>query len=211
MSTLIEDGAVVLFQGDSITDCGRNRDDDHDLGYGYANMIAAWFSAVYPEKRVKFINKGISGNRVRDLVERWQRDCIDLNPSWVSILIGINDCWRRYDRNDPTPVEVFAAGYRKILTETKEKLNARIILCEPFVLPVPEDRKMWREDLDPKIQVVRELAREFGALYVPLDGIFAAAAAKREPEFWAPDGVHPSQAGHALIARAWLQTVKAEL
>ncbi|MBM7581743.1 lysophospholipase L1-like esterase [Caldicoprobacter guelmensis] len=211
MSTLIEDGAVVLFQGDSITDCGRSRSDDGDLGNGYASMIAAWFNAVYPEKRVRFINRGISGNRVRDLVERWQRDCIDLNPSWVSILIGINDCWRRYDSNDPTPVEVFAAGYRRILTEVCEKLHAKIIICEPFVLPVPEDRKMWREDLDPKIHVVRELAREFGALYVPLDGIFASAAAKREPEFWAPDGVHPSRAGHALIARAWLQTVKAEL
>jgi len=184
MSTLIEDGAVVLFQGDSITDCGRDRDNDLDLGSGYPNMVAAWFSAIYPEKKVKFINRGISGDRG-------------------------NDCWRRYDSNDPTSVDDFASGYRKILTQIRDNLDARIILCEPFVLPVPEDRKQWREDIDPKIHAVRELAMEFNTLYIPLDGIFAAASAKREPAFWAPDGVHPSQAGHALIARAWLETVKA--
>jgi acyl-CoA thioesterase-1 len=209
MSTLIEDGAVVLFQGDSITDCGRDRDNDLDLGSGYPNMVAAWFSAIYPEKKVKFINRGISGDRVKDLAARWKEDCIDLKPTWVSILIGVNDCWRRYDSNDPTSVDDFASGYRKILTQIRDNLDARIILCEPFVLPVPEDRKQWREDIDPKIHAVRELAMEFNTLYIPLDGIFAAASAKREPAFWAPDGVHPSQAGHALIARAWLETVKA--
>ena len=209
MSTIIKDNSIVLFQGDSITDCGRSRENDEDLGYGYANMVAAWFSAAYPEKNVKFINRGISGNRVRDLVARWEEDCIKLKPSFVSILIGINDCWRRYDSNDPTSVEDFKAGYRKILTQIRENLDAQILICEPFVLPYPEDRKQWREDLDPKIQAVRELAQEFKTLYVPLDGLFAAACTKREPKFWAADGVHPTQAGHALIAQAWLKAVKA--
>lgn len=209
MSTIIKDNSIVLFQGDSITDCGRSRENDEELGAGYANMVAAWFSAAYPEKNVKFINRGISGNRVRDLVARWEEDCIKLKPSLVSILIGINDCWRRYDRNDPTSVEDFKAGYRKILTQIRENLDAEILICEPFVLPYPEDRKQWREDLDPKIQAVRELAREFKTLYVPLDGLFAAACTQREPKFWAADGVHPTQAGHALIAQAWLKAVKA--
>ena len=209
MSVLIQDNAVVLFQGDSITDCGRVRDNENHLGGGYANMTAAQFSALYPEKNVRFINKGISGNRVKDLQARWQEDCINLKPDWVSILIGINDCWRRYDRNDPTSTEQYETGLRDILQQVKEKLNARLLLLEPFVLPVPEDRKNWREDLDPKIHAARSLAREFDALYIPLDGLFAQASTRREPAFWAPDGVHPTPAGHALITQAWLKAVKA--
>lgn len=206
---MIEDNAIVLFQGDSITDAGRNREEKEDLGYGYAMMTTAWFSALYPEKKVKFLNRGISGNRVEDLQKRWQEDCLDLKPTWVSILIGINDCWRRYDSNDPTSVEKYKNKYRDILNQIKENLDAKIIICEPFVLSVPDDRKQWREDLDPKINAVRELAREFNALYVPLDGIFAQVSITRNPGFWAEDGVHPTPAGHAVIAKAWLETVKA--
>lgn len=209
MSLLIEDQAVVLFQGDSITDCGRDRGNGANLGQGYAMMAAAWFSALYPEKHVRFLNRGISGNRVKDLRARWQADCLDLQPAWVSILVGINDTWRRYDHGDPTSTEDYEAAYRAILQAVRDRLGARLVLCEPFLLPVPADRMLWREDLDPKIDVVRRLAGEFGAVLVPLDGVFAAAAARREPEFWAPDGVHPTLAGHALIARAWLQAVGA--
>ncbi|NMB96588.1 MAG: SGNH/GDSL hydrolase family protein [Clostridiaceae bacterium] len=208
MSNLIRNNSIVLFQGDSITDAGRSRTNDNEMGHGYPNMIAAVFSAKYPEKNVKFINRGISGNRVKDLQARWKEDCLDIKPDWVSILIGINDCWRRYDSNDPTTAEDFEKGYRDILTRTVRETNAHLILCEPFVLPVPEDRKTWREDLDPKIQVVRQLAREFNAIYIPFDGIFAAASTKREPAFWAADGVHPTSAGHALIALEWLKAVE---
>lgn len=207
---LIEPYARVLFQGDSITDCGRNRADDSDLGTGYAALLAAWISAQYPCRNITFLNRGISGHRVKDLVARWKEDCLDLRPTWVSILIGINDVWRRYDSNDPTSTEEFAAGYRTLLEQTRG-IGARIILCEPFVLPTPPDRVRWREDLDPKIQAVRALAREFNTYYVPLDGLFAAASARREPAFWAADGVHPTPAGHALIAQAWLRTVGAHV
>lgn len=206
---LLKDGELVLFQGDSITDAGRNRNDINDLGLGYPMFIASWFSALYPDKNVRFINRGISGDRVRNLKARWQEDCLDLKPDWISILIGINDCWRRYDSNDPTSVEAFESDYRYILDQVKEKLNAKIILCEPFVLPTPEDRVQWREDLDPKIHVVRKLAREYGAIFIPLDGIMAQACARKEPAFWAADGVHPTPAGHALIAQAWLKAVGA--
>ncbi len=209
MNPVIENNARVLFQGDSITDAGWNRNDPSSLGTGYAMMIAAWFSALYPAKNVTFINRGISGNRVKDLATRWKADCLDLRPSWVSILIGINDTWRRYDSNDPTPVEEYEANYRKLLTSARENLKCRFILIEPFVLPVPEDRKRWREDLDPRIHAVRSLAREFNAVLVPMDGIFAAATSVREPAFWAADGVHPTPAGHALIAQSWLRAVSA--
>ncbi len=204
---LLEDGALVLFQGDSITDAGRSWHDDSDLGQGYAMMAAAWFSALYPEKGVRFVNRGVAGNRVKDLQARWQRDCLALHPDWVSIMIGINDTWRRYDNSDPTSVEVFEASYRAILDSTRQNLSARLILCEPFLLPVSPEVVRWREDLDPKIGVVRRLAHDYAAILVPLNDIFAQAAARRQPSFWAPDGVHPTPAGHALIAQAWLRAV----
>jgi acyl-CoA thioesterase I len=204
----LESGAKVLFQGDSITDSGRDRESDVHLGFGYANMIAAWLSALHPEMNLGFINRGISGNRVKDLVGRWEPDCIALKPDWVSIMIGINDVWRRYDNNDPTSVGDFEAGYREIIRRTREETDARLVLCEPFVLHTSEDREIWREDLEPKIEVVSQLAKEFSAIYVSLDWLFAAAADKREPAFWAHDGVHPTQAGHALIAQAWLRAMR---
>lgn len=209
VNSMIMNGTTVLFQGDSITDAGRSRDSDADLGRGYAAMISAWFAALYPEREVTFINRGISGNRAKDLEARWQQDCLDLKPTWVSILIGINDTWRHYDANDPTSPETYAAHYRAILEATRDKAQSNLIILEPFVLPVPPDRANWRVDLDPKIAVARSLAREFDALFIPLDGIFAAASVKREPGFWLPDGVHPSPAGHALIAQAWLRAVQA--
>jgi lysophospholipase L1-like esterase len=208
MLIMIQEGSLILFQGDSVTDCGRSRENDSILGGGYANMVSASLSATYPEKKYRFLNRGISGNRVQDLRGRWADDCIELKPDVVSILIGINDTWRKFDRNDPTSTLKYREDYYYILSQIREKLNAKIILCEPFLLPVHEEQKvLWREDLDPKIHVVRELAREFNAIYVPFDGMFASAACKRELEFWAPDGVHPTQAGHALMSKKWIDTV----
>lgn len=204
---LIKANDLVLFQGDSITDAGRDRSNSNSLGIGYANMAAGWFSALYPEKNVRFLNRGISGNRVKDLEARWEEDCLQLQPDVVSILIGINDCWRRFSQNDPTSVEDYAAGYRRLLTSVKEETGAKIILLEPFLVPASPELAAWREDLDPKIQAVRELAREFAAVYVPLDGIFAQACVKQQPTFWAHDGVHPTNAGHGLMAQAWLKAI----
>jgi lysophospholipase L1-like esterase len=209
MQPLLDDGDLILFQGDSITDAGRDYLNPNHLGYGYSLMASAWFQALYPEKQVCFINRGISGNRAIDLAERWQEDCLDLRPTWISLLIGINDTWRRYDQNDPTSLEAYEATYRSLLQKSTLDLGARLILCEPFVLSVPADRDLWRVDLDPKIAVVRKLAREYGAILVPFDGLFAQASTRRPPEFWAKDGVHPSEAGHALMAQSWLRAIQA--
>jgi acyl-CoA thioesterase I len=209
MQPLFTDGDVVLFQGDSITDAGRDRENPEHLGHGYALLAASWFQALYPEKNVLFLNRGVGGDRIKDLAARWQEDCLDLHPTWISLLIGINDVWRRYDSHEAMPLTVYEETCRSLLQSATATWNVRLILCEPFVLPVPADRERWREDLDPKIAVLRKLAREYGALYIPFDGIFAQAAARRELEFWAADGVHPTAAGHALMAQAWLRAVNA--
>lgn len=196
--------SVILFQGDSVTDCDRDRAASGDLGHGYAAKVARHYAG----QPLRFLNRGISGNRVKDLQARWQEDCIDLQPALVSILIGINDTWRRYDNNDPTSTAAYLEGYHELLSQVRDRLQARILLMDPFVLPVPPDRRAWREDLNPRIDGVRDLAREFGAVYVPLDGIFAEASTRKPCEFWAADGVHPTDAGHQLIAEAWIQAAE---
>ncbi len=206
MPVTLRENMTILFQGDSITDCGRNNAAP-PLGRGYAYLVSSWLSATYPELCLQFVNRGISGNRTRDLLDRWQVDCLDVKPDLLSILIGVNNTWRRFDCNDPTSAEQFYEEYHALCTSVRRNLDCDLALCEPFLVSVPQNFAAWREDLNPKIHITRELAREFGALLVPFDGVFAAASARAEPAYWAEDGVHPTAAGHALLARAWLEHV----
>jgi len=202
---LIQPNDRILFTGDSITDCGRVRENEKHLGGGYASFIGARLQAYLASPDLQIYNRGISGNRASDLLGRIESDLLALKPTVVSILIGINDVWRRYDRNDATSADAFEKSYRTILDRINHELEARVVLLEPFLLHVPDDRHAWREDLNPKIDVVRKLAAEFDAELIPLDGLFAKMATQAPAAFWAGDGVHPSAAGHALIAEAWLE------
>jgi lysophospholipase L1-like esterase len=199
----------ILFYGDSITDAGRNAEQNSNggLGAGYAALVAAQLAARFPELNLRFTNRGLSGNRVYDLESRLRDDVISQQPSLVSILIGINDTWRRYDSNTMSPLDEFEASYARIAQRLHESGTSRLIICEPFLLPVPDDRIAWREDLDPRIAACRRIARQHGGLYLPLDGLFAAAACRQTLDYWLPDGVHPSLAGHAFIADAWMNLV----
>ena len=179
---IINSNDRILFTGDSITDCGRNREQEMNLGFGYAAFIAARLQAYLASPELKIFNRGISGNRASDLLGRVESDLLALKPTVVSILIGINDVWRRYDSKDITTAEVFEENYRTLLKKISTELDARVILLEPFLLHVPEDRYAWREDLNPKIDVVRKLAIEFGAELIPLDGLpFSAKMATEAP------------------------------
>jgi len=202
---IIDANDRILFTGDSITDCGRDRTRADSLGSGYAALTAAHLQARLAAPTLKIWNRGISGNRVRDLLGRVEEDLLALKPTVVSILIGINDTWRRFDNGDETNAAAFERDYRALLEKITGELKARVVLLEPFLLHVPADRFAWREDLNPKIDVTRKLAIEFGAELLPLDGLLAQAATQAPPEFWTPDGVHPSAAGHALIAETWLE------
>ena len=198
--------SIILFQGDSITDCERNRENPISLGNGYVKRINEILQKKYSSIGLDVKNRGVSGNRVVDLCERWERDCIALKPDIVTILIGINDCWRRYSENDPTSAQDFENNYRFIIQHTKSKLpNVKIIIMEPFVFPYPPDRAGWREDLDPKIQAVRRIAVDFRCYFIPLDGIFAQVATTKGYEYLAKDGIHPTDEGHKIITREWLK------
>jgi lysophospholipase L1-like esterase len=206
MKNILAPGMTVLFQGDSITDCGWNRQDENSLGGGYPARVAGLWNNLAPGATVRFFNRGISGNRVKDLLDRYDRDFRALQPDLVSILIGINDTWRRYDSNDPTSTEKFEESYRALLENLKRDLpRTKILIMEPFLLRTTP-AKDWREDLDPKIQAVRGLAKEFADVFIPLDGIFTryAVEGRREADM-AADGVHPTSAGHGIIALEWLR------
>lgn len=192
----------LVLAGDSVTDCGRDRTDDDSLGNGWAALVAAEVA----DERV--INRGISGNRVGDLVARWDDDVLALRPDTVAIMIGINDTWRRYDRDDPTSTEEFAAGYAELITRSQAAGVQRMIMLEPVLTPVEDAQWAWREDLDPKITAIRRLAQRHGLELVPTDAVLNATAAVLAVGELAADGVHPTPAGHRLIADAFLQTYR---
>ena len=190
----------TVFIGDSVTDCGRL--ESPPLGEGYVREIVA--SGRLPGD---VVNVGTSGHRLVDLAARWERDVIDANPTRVSIAIGINDTWRRYDDDDPTDVADFERNYRSVLQRTRAATGAALVLCEPFLLVVEPEMRTWREDLDPKIAVVHRLAAEFEAVLVPFDAAFTALAHSMPMEHLAADGIHPTALGHTAMADLWLDRV----
>ncbi|MFO1492653.1 MAG: SGNH/GDSL hydrolase family protein, partial [Kiritimatiellia bacterium] len=198
----------VLFQGDSITDGNRGRspDPNHILGHGYAFLIAAKFGAAFPENQVDFMNRGISANTVADLEKRWQKDTLDLKPGLLSILVGVNDAGRG------VPLDEFEQGYDRLLTAVRAADPAvRLVLCEPFTLPVGGKKngyEAWSADLRKRGEIVAKLARKHGAAFVRFQPVFDAACRRAPAEHWIWDGVHPTYAGHQLMADEWVRTVR---
>lgn len=192
----------LLFQGDSITDAGRDREDIHNLGNGYPKYAAQFLEDKFPDVEFEFIDLGISGNQTKDLVERLEKDFVDIQPDVVSILIGINDVWHHAAEKDWIPDEVFEERYRTVLTALKEKTNAKIMMMEPFLIPA-EDKLFFREDLYKKIEIERKLAREFADVYMPLDGLLASAYTNDDPLSFATDGVHPTAKGAEYIGKLY--------
>ena len=199
----------ILFQGDSITDAGRDKRNYHDLGAGYPKYAAENIKENNPEVDFEFINFGISGNRTDQLFDRIYPDAIAFQPDVISILIGINDIWHRYmaDRVATTD-EQLALNYRCILDRLKRETNAKIVILAPFVLDAA-DKDMLRADVKTVLPIVRELAEKYADVYIPLDGIFAVALkAQPEPLYYSADGVHPNQNGSAFIGECYAKAVQ---
>src|SRR3954447_8270982 len=198
----------IVLIGDSITDAGRRDDADRHLGHGYVRLVSEALAARGDARPI--INTGIGGDRAVDLRARWEQDALAHDPELLSVYVGVNDTWRRYDAGDATAVEQFETTYRSLLTEAQDRLTPRMILVEPFVLPVTSEQERWgAEDLDAKRAVVAKLATEFGAAFVPLQSLLLDAAAQHGSgraghAALAADGVHPTPLGSELIAGAWL-------
>ena len=205
---------VVLFQGDSITDARRDREQqlaNHagSFGSGYAFIAASEMLNRFSNLNLTLYNRGISGNKVYQLAERWQKDCIDLKPRVLSILIGVNDFWHklngRYDGN----LDVYETDYRTLLQNTRDLLpDVHFVIGEPFALrgcSAVDDR--WFPEFDGYRAVAQKLAAEFDAVFIPYHSLFEKAAQVMEPAYWAYDGVHPSMGGAQLMAQAWLKAV----
>lgn len=203
---------TILFIGDSVTDVKRDRSDPFHLGMGYPMLVAAYLAEFYPDYDLTIYNRGISGNKVNQLAKRWKKDCLDLKPDLISILIGVNDVWHFIDEEKSVNTKrlaQFEEDYYHILEQARKKLDTQIVLMEPFVLPYPKDRWTWRKHLDPRIHIVRRLAHEFEAELIPLDGILNALGAKYGYQrYTGQDGVHPTLTGHAAIARAFIDQIK---
>jgi lysophospholipase L1-like esterase len=215
---LIQVEDVVLFQGDSITDADRARDnqnanDPAGLGRGYAFYAAGLLHEALPGGKLAVHNHGIGGNRVTDLQQRWQIDTLDVKPNVLSVLIGVNDTWHGAGSGMPengVPLDRYELVYRQILIEAKDHLpGLKLVLCEPFILRCGAVNDLWFPEFTKRREMVKKLAHEFGAVFVPFQSVFDKAQGRGPPEVWAADGVHPTLAGHMLLAKTWFEIVSA--
>jgi lysophospholipase L1-like esterase len=201
----------ILFQGDSITHGGRGKDPNHFMGHGYQFIIAAKYGSRYPERNLTFLNRGVSGDTVARLQERWKVDTLDLKPDLLSILVGINDL-------GGASAEKYEENYDRLLQETVAALpNVRLVLGEPFGLPVGAFAKTmgeWektRAELERRQAIVAKLGAKYKATVVHYQKVFDDACRRAPAEYWIWDGVHPTYSGHQLMADEWIRTVNAEL
>ncbi len=207
--------ATVLFQGDSITDFHRKRSDNNPnspeaMGIGYAAHACTDLLFKYPKHQLKIYNRGISGNKVFQLADRWQEDCLDLKPDVLSILVGVNDFWHTLVRDYKGTVETYRKDYKKLLERTKDKLpDVKLIIGEPYAIPgVKSVDDNWFPAFDEYRYAAREIAKEFNAVFIPYQKIYNKALKQAPGGYWTIDGVHPAMAGAGLMANAWMKTVK---
>lgn len=206
---------TVLFQGDSITDFHRKRSDNdanspEAMGIGYAAHAATDLLFRYPEQQLKIYNRGVSGNKVFQLADRWDTDCLNMKPDVLSILVGVNDYWHTLVRGYKGTVETYRHDYRALLQRTKDKLpDVKLIIGEPYAIPgVKSVTKAWFPAFDAYREAARQVADEFGAVFIPYQRIYDKALKLAPGSYWTIDGVHPTMAGAGLMAHAWMETVK---
>ena len=198
----------ILFQGDSVTDAGRDRSDPHDMGNGYPRFASAMIQDSFPDIEFEFFNLGISGNRTEHLVERMEADFIEIQPDIVSILIGVNDVWHHYAfEYVETTDEQFESNYRTLLEGLKSRTTARILMIQPFLLETVDPAKQELcEELSRKQAIIRQLADEYADAYLPLDEMLHQEV-DVEPTEYSRDGVHPTPDGACRIGEAYLGAI----
>jgi len=211
----LQKGDTILFQGDSITDAGRKKEEmtsnnSAALGKGYAFLAASDLLNLYPEKTLQIYNKGISGNKVFQLADRWDADCLDLKPNVLSILVGVNDFWHTLTGKYTGTIETYRTDFDKLLDRTKQKLpDVKLIIGEPYaVTGVKAVDEKWYPAFNDYRQAAKDMADKYNAVFIPYQAIYDKAIKSAPGSYWTPDGVHPGVPGAALMAQAWLETVK---
>jgi lysophospholipase L1-like esterase len=208
---MLKKGAVILFQGDSITDAGRKKEvldpnNGKALGTGYAAMISGGILLDHPDMELKCYNRGISGNKIPDLTERWDQDTVALKPDILSIMIGVNDLWHTFAFGSKykATIEDYETTYRALIERSQKEIpGVRIVICEPFTTRTSDDFKPLAQFR----AVSKKLADEMELTFVPFQSLFDEAVKAAPGEFWLWDGIHPSTAGHAIMARKWREVV----
>lgn len=208
-------GDVILFQGDSITDAGREKRQpmaNEGLGNGYPKYLAEALREAYPDYDLQIHNRGISGNKVPDLAKRWEADCLALQPKVLSILIGVNDIWHKLNGRYDGTAETYREGFSELLARTRKALpQVTLVICEPFVLmsgTVKANEDKWFPEFTIRRKYAKQVAEEAGAIWVPFQEMFDKAVAEgAQPSELAGDGVHPTQRGHQLMAKTWREVV----
>ena len=211
---VIGQGNTILFQGDSITDAGREKTKElpnagSSFGGGYAFLAASSVLKTHASQGPQIYNRGISGNKVYQLAERWQKDCIDLKPDILSILIGVNDYWHMRNGQYDGTADVYERDFRKLLSETRSVLpGVKLVICQPFILTgTTAVDESWVKPFAPYQAAAAKICGEFNGIWVPFQEVFNEALKHAPASWWAPDGVHPSMAGSYLMAAAWLKAV----
>ena len=207
-------GDIILFQGDSITDAGRSRSDtgpntQPSFGTGYALFASAYILANNPDKELNLYNRGISGNKVFQLAERWEKDCLELKPDILSILIGVNDFWHTKTGSYSGTVETYSTDYRRLISQTKTASpKIKIVILEPFIIHGGTALdNTWESGFAPYRNAAKKIAEDNNLIFVPLQSVFNEALKRAPAAYWGRDGVHPSIAGAQLMAQAWLKAV----
>jgi lysophospholipase L1-like esterase len=207
------DPFTILFQGDSITDGNRGRSDDpnHILGHGYAFSLASELGAKYPDRGLRFLNKGVSGDKISDLALRWKNDTLDLTPDVLSILVGVNDIHTHIARKEEFNAALFESHYRELLDRVRKKLpNTLLVIGEPFILSVgmvKNETSKWMEMTTSSQQIVKKLSAEYNAVFLPYQNLFSSACQNAPAEYWIWDGIHPTYSGHGLMKTLWIEEV----
>ncbi len=208
-------GQTILFQGDSITDAGRDKQTDgyntaRILGTGYTMLAGADLLEKFAPLNLKIYNKGISGNKVGQLAERWDKECLEIKPDILSILIGVNDIWHKLTGRFEGSVEIYKNGYIELIERTRKALpNVQLIIGEPFgVRGVKAVDDTWYPEFPEYQKAAKQVADQFGAAFIPYQSVFDEAQKQAPGSYWTTDGVHTTLAGAKLMAQAWLETIK---
>ena len=213
--SLFEKGDTILFQGDSITDAHREKKNElpnnpHSFGLGYAFLAASSLLNSLPEKELTIYNRGISGNKVYQLADRWQKDCLDLKPNVLSILIGVNDYWHKRKNGYEGTIEIYENDFDALLQKTKDSFpELKLIICEPFLLAnTSVIDNSWLAPFKEYQDAAKRISDKFETIWVPFQKVFNEAVKHAPATYWTADGVHPAMPGAQLMAEAWLRTVK---